>query len=540
MRFLLEYGGEFKNQDWFKKFTPDDQKRYLDQQARLAKKKEKVRPQDQFIHKDAPISTEKGGVPFPLQDHHVEGLSANEIHDPEHPSMATGSHTTEEIGQYLHERGSRALQRLGVEGGQITGPNPHTDNILIHTLAHEVKGAMKRGGKVGTDWYTTKFKKAMKAASDIYPELAKDKHARMAFTAALAVTSQGEKVGSNVNLTDQVYSYYRQHGKFPENIKAVKGNVMSNSFKKLNYMLKELGPEGTHKFLHSQTTVRELENMGHSISGENKDTKVHGSSILGPKIGGGFFQNLNGNFDPVTMDLWFMRSWGRLTGTLTGGADTEKSTKKFVDELKKHGLPVPKNKTALNHLANMVQSKHEHDFKVNRADYDSGKKEKSKLTNAAIRHLHNQTGLKEIPGGGKEREWMRDIVNKTREKLAKEGHKFTNADLQAVLWYPEKELYAKLGGKQKTEQINVDYHDAIKALGEKKKEANKQFKSLQEGKTWKDLEKFHGSYHPWQDEDEEDQTHMSDEQARKFAQRIKANYMLDDVVKKFKDNKNAK
>ena len=48
------------------------------------------------------------------------------------------------------------------------------------------------------------------------------------------------------------------------------------------------------------------------------DAVVYGSSILGPKIGNGFWQNLNQNFDPLTIDLWMRRTWGRLTGKSIG------------------------------------------------------------------------------------------------------------------------------------------------------------------------------------------------------------------------------
>jgi hypothetical protein len=55
---------------------------------------------------------------------------------------------------------------------------------------------------------------------------------------------------------------------------------------------------------------------------------------------------------------------------------------------------------------------------------------------------------------------MRDRVNAAREMLAKDGINLTNADMQAIWWYPEKNLYAKLGGRS-SENINVDYATAL-------------------------------------------------------------------------------
>ena len=65
-------------------------------------------------------------------------------------------------------------------------------------------------------------------------------------------------------------------------------------------------------FMNSQQPVRDLEKTYDvDISGEGKDTLVRGASILGAKIGNGFFSNLYGNFDALTMDRWLMRTVGR-------------------------------------------------------------------------------------------------------------------------------------------------------------------------------------------------------------------------------------
>ena len=65
------------------------------------------------------------------------------------------------------------------------------------------------------------------------------------------------------------------------------------------------------------------------------DTDTHGSAIFGPKIGGGFYQNLMGNFHPVTQDLWFMRTFGRLAGTLRDTAKTEKGQRRSMTASKR-------------------------------------------------------------------------------------------------------------------------------------------------------------------------------------------------------------
>ena len=60
---------------------------------------------------------------------------------------------------------------------------------------------------------------------------------------------------------------------------------------------------------------------------------------FGPKIGQGFYQNLMGNFDPITIDLWFMRTWGRLTGSLIGNPKAyEKNLQEMRNEMRKDGI----------------------------------------------------------------------------------------------------------------------------------------------------------------------------------------------------------
>ena len=96
---------------------------------------------------------------------------------------------------------------------------------------------------------------------------------------------------------------------------------MKNSFALLNELINENGIDSVLEFMDRDVTVKELkDNFGLSVSGELMGTQLKGSAILGPKIGGGFYQNLNGNFDPLTMDRWFMRTYGRLTGSLMSEA----------------------------------------------------------------------------------------------------------------------------------------------------------------------------------------------------------------------------
>ena len=60
------------------------------------------------------------------------------------------------------------------------------------------------------------------------------------YTAALAITSQGETVDSNVRLADIAYKHFRKTGTFPTNLKGKKKSLVAN-LKKVNAMVAERG-----------------------------------------------------------------------------------------------------------------------------------------------------------------------------------------------------------------------------------------------------------------------------------------------------------
>lgn len=405
---------------------------------------------------------------LPLGSHPLEqALSSTPILDAVEAPYPPGSRTVREIAPELRDRGAAALQAMGVRSGRITGPDPFTDELLSRTIAGEVKAALAREGN-SSDWYTQKVREATAVASLLHPEIATDPNARFAFTAALAVSSQGERVASNVRLAEPIYAYFKQHGEFPTDVRAKNGPAMNTNFGKLNDLIHDGGGvDYAREFMDRDFTVRDLErDFGHKISGELKDARVRGSAILGPKIGQGFYQNLNGNYDPVTMDLWFTRGWGRLTGTLMDTATPEglaAQRTRLENALRDAGQRVPQRTDALDRVAQDIFGAHERDFVTNRADYASGARTKSELTYAAERYLDGRQGIKEAPRSGAERQWMRDRIDRARQLLGDDGIPATNADLQAIWWYPEKALYAKMGGES-ADRLNTDYAGAFSDL----------------------------------------------------------------------------
>jgi hypothetical protein len=392
-----------------------------------------------------------------------DALTVNSILNSSEVAKA-GSRSNEDIAKELNARGQAALKELGISSGVIDAPSPKADNIVSSAIASEIANELSRGAaKHADDWYTSKMNDAMSVAEKMHPEMVNNPAAKFAFTAAMAVTSQGETVPSNTRLADKAYEEFAKTGKFPTNMEASAQKMMNNGFDKLNKLIDTTGVAGTQKFLDKEFTVGELTKMGYPITGENMGTKVYGSAILGPKIGQGFYQNLNGNFKPLTADMWLMRSWGRLTGTLTGTSDVAKPKARFEAALKAAGQKVPGTQASMVKKAAEIRLIHTRDFSNDREAFDAGKKAKSELTYAAERYELAVKGIKDQPGSGSQRQHIRDVFDQAQQKLADAGHKMTIADMQATWWYPEKRLYTKMGSRN-TERLITDYSTELRKM----------------------------------------------------------------------------
>jgi len=368
-------------------------------------------------------------------------LSADELFA--QPDVKQGTMGVTEAAIEIQKRTLSILGRPITAAGQ-------KDELLAQTVAHEVKSELARSGKRNASgWYTEEMRKATAVASMIHPEIATDVGAQLHFTAALAITSQNQSVDANAVFAERWYEHYKKNGKFPENEGWGKAasSIISNA-KLFNSIVEKYGAEAVSKFFATKFTVRELRAAGFSnVSGASEEM-VYGSAVLGPKIGFGFYSNLNGRYDPVTIDMWFMRTWGRMTGDLIGAdpeliqQQEERLTKALADD----GRPTNAYGPELLEVAQAESKAFEKDFKVNRAAYDSGEKVKPETALAAQRLLASFEDTKDAPKADWQRTWIRDIVAKSQQILQGDGINITNADLQAVLWYPEKRLWSKKFG----------------------------------------------------------------------------------------------
>lgn len=383
------------------------------------------------------------------------------------------------------------LQKLGLDPVVRSGASLHY--LTTVGLKDALVALEQNPNAIG--WYDVKTRQALAVMALVHPEILKDENARFAFTWALAVTSNGIKVGKNFELADKVYTRFKKDGVMPSDIKA--GNAqdaINDSLHLFNILRERWGIDNLRKFMLTDFTVKEITGIDPELkpSGEAIDELVRGAAVLGPKIGNGFFSNLYGNFDALTMDRWLVRTWGRWTGTLIEldepniarsrtrlrqalkGLDRQaladalraltKETKTKGDTELKPGdrealiqalrtLEYGRGKGVLE--ASADTNVDELAFAVNRASQEpkfrtamnavAGGEELRLAGNSLAKYLDGQ---KEQPGGKRlsgpnERRYIREVFNNILATLKQDPRyaELKMADLQAVLWYAEKRLY---------------------------------------------------------------------------------------------------
>ena len=407
--------------------------------------------------------------------------------------------TLVEAAQLLQDRWTEATGR--------TDPFEYNDEnigIISDMLASEALVALDNDSNA-IGWYDRKIKAAKEVMSLVEPRIMQSPESEAVFDFVLAVTSNGQAVVDNFEMATDMFRFYERKGRLPESKKEFdKGGernaAMLEAFKFHNAFSASGQNQALRDFLDEDFTVKELNAFADDFnsqvgfdaikvpSAEGADVLVKGSYVLGPKIGQGFYQNIRGNYDPLTMDIWWMRMWNRAIGRpfVDGLDDAAKNDRR--DELKaliKKSGGLPKN------LVNEVlkgndQTRSEifedpdlfdgfirdlerryqkfyKDYKIEKG-VNHTKPEIFKKTGTYVKNLKPQ--LQATPKGVVERAYMRTVVEAARERLAEAGFDITTADFQALMWYPEKQLFRALGVQPGRGSDN-DYLDAAEILADK-------------------------------------------------------------------------
>ena len=392
--------------------------------------------------------------------------------------------TNREFKQELQDRVIAAAKDARIDLSQFT---PEVEQYLVRVAVADAITALRTNPNA-VGWYNEKVTKALRLVSLVHPEIATDPRAKFAFTWALAVTSNGLEVNKNFQLAERVYREYKQTGQMPTNVQAGQAQIAINaSLGLFNDLVAKYGIDAVEQFMTTKTTVKEvMAYTNKNVSGENLTTEVYGAAALGPKIGNGFFANLYGHFEQLTMDRWLMRTWGRWTGTLLDdnrsniatkrkqlasmiksmSSDDKKAFEKILGSKLSVSKPddvavaiqkasvKPANRIEMAQIG-IADAAAQETFATILGEPARGIQRVSfgdelrKVGNALAKYLDGQ---KEAPSGPPERARIRGVMSKVLAELQTKFPSLTMSDLQALLWYPEKRLYdaAKTADEGKT------------------------------------------------------------------------------------------
>lgn len=342
-------------------------------------------------------------------------------------------------------------------------------------MADEIEFELQTPGQTAKGWYTDKYDAAIAKLSEVFPELKTGKgnlpglkrvktpeDARTIFTAILAITSNGTRVTENFRTAVTVYNTFRTTGRLEIQ---QGGNTrvahMRSALARYSQMLNEIGnPTEVKEFLTNSLTASEAnkilkENGLPKMSGVPADMIVPmASAVFGPKLGA-FFANLSGSSGYLTMDLWWTRTINRYRGDvlpkvsgMNGGVNSK--GKPVGLNRFKHliGKPELTDSQALNFVTEYAQGYADRNYKD------------GTVAESAANTLYKDAFIKlaEQPQNASDRAFMVDIARSAQAKVAdRTGEYYSIADIQALIWFYEKRLYADMGvGAKYTGDISYE------------------------------------------------------------------------------------
>ena len=367
--------------------------------------------------------------------------------------------------------------------------SPITRALLVQTIVNDAVYAT-RVNSSAIGWYDEKVRKCLGYAGAMFPELDPankeyDPNEAFRFLYVLATTSNGLKVKENLPLAVRLYQEYKRTGTLPAWGQGTQAEPMIKTiadFEKTKATFDDI--DQMRKFFMTTWTVKQLLTMGYNVAGESATESTRGAAIIGPKIGNGFFANLNGLFEALTMDRWFMRTFGRWTGTLID-FKPENFVQK-VDAFREVLADVQKNKELCAWLKEngnfdvdeaLRDTQSSAEMAITEMAIESGtsplirmvkrssttfmpatfRKEYSKIWGgkdkpksigwrfySAMKAVQRAAASDKVaPAGSTERRYIRSLFNEALDVLhgMPELRRLSMADLQAALWYAEKKIY---------------------------------------------------------------------------------------------------
>ena len=374
------------------------------------------------------------------------------------------------FGLWLDERFSRQVKKSAFDIGSKDGLE-NASNALVYDV---LDGLSTDGSGMG--WYDERVQETLRELAALHPEFNDDPYALAVYIGILAATSQGYTVMQNFQQADRVYADFKREGKIPKGYKFAQSSpAINGNLQLIQQLIDQYGLNGYAEFMDSEVTGRAIRDQyGLAAAGVTLAQVTRGNAVMGQKIGS-FFNNLRGRFDTITMDLWYTRTMHRYLGETLVPLNTPKlqaAIKKLRAELKKpevrtYGVDVEKvmqdDEYAVQAGMRIMQKWGAGKNKYSEAGYF--KFPDGYAVEKAARRINALGGMKGAPQNKSHRNYFADIVRASKAKLDAMGIVLTEADIQAIIWYREKNLFASVG-RANIAAKPADYLDA--AMGLKK------------------------------------------------------------------------
>jgi hypothetical protein len=422
-----------------------------------------------------------------------------------------------------------ALQKRSADDGFIQPGDysSRAGQIIAETIVDEIQGHIERAAKNpeapnAIGWYDTALKKMKQKYSEFFPFLNRgtptyDADKEFIFDSVLGIASQGNNVFENGKMAARVQFLLESGKTLPEIKDELYGTfggetrAIENNLLKLDELIKNNGIQALDKLFRKKMTVSEWNSYfkknknlwfkGKPLTVDGQaDQMVTGFSVFGPKIGS-FINNLHGDYTTLTADLWYTRTWNRILGNVFQHAplkeanqydtfrkaileqyrsdsansagekfepllkrinkDGEKEFFDYMNEPELDGISRDGLDKLLADPQKMLELATSLEDRYRKGQY----KVKSDLRRAAKNWVENRTDPVAAPRTDLERDFQQDVMEIAQKKLRRKGIDITIADMQAALWYNEKELFG-LYGAQVSGSEPADYADAADNVDE--------------------------------------------------------------------------
>lgn len=349
---------------------------------------------------------------------------------------------------------AKALDDKAAKEGYKIDPRDFGDEALekvADKLAKEVATEVKLGTNA-TGWYGPKYANALKILSARFPELTRDPAAKGIFTAILAVTSNGQNPRTNLKLAIKAYTAFQETGTIPSNIGVGERSAAINkNLEQLDQYLKQApSPGAAVETLLTEDTVANLKKYARDLgmpfdSGYlAADTVPTAAVVMGEKVGA-FFSNLMGSEGHLTMDRWWSRTINRYRGNL-------------VPKMRPTQLPRFKELLGTPDMSDedAIKASIPLRAEANRKGYKKMTPEEQ-MGNIVWKSAFET--INDSPVSAGERSFMMRAAKLAQKKLARRGIDLSIADVQAIIWYYEKNLYDQLSARTSGNSKKESYED---------------------------------------------------------------------------------